>query len=138
LLVTPAGDCYYDGRLALRLTRADGTTVTWPLPALAVGTAAKPTLLRTRDDLLFLFNEPGRIVRIRPTPDDPAQPFAVEAVFTRLVPTDPAPLRIWLDPADRICVAYGTNRVTVFFPIGRIPPDIAAKMRPEDFPPEEP
>jgi hypothetical protein len=27
--------------------------------------------------------------------------------------------------------------VTVFFPIGRIPPAIAQMMRPEDFPPDE-
>ena len=47
------------------------------------------------------------------------------------------PLRIWLDPADRICIAHGGNRITVLFPLGRIPPAIAEKMRPEDFPPDD-
>jgi hypothetical protein len=83
--------------------------------------------------LLFLFNEPGRIVRIRPQPES-EEPFTVEAVFTRTVPSDLAPLRIWLDPADRICFAHDKNRLTVLFPLGRIPPAIAEKMRPEDFP----
>jgi hypothetical protein len=113
--------------------RPDGSVLSWPLPPSAVGDA-KPILLRTRDDLLFLFNAPGRIVRIRPTPDAD-QPFAVEAVFTRKVPSDPAPLRIWLDPDDRICIAHDQNRLTVLFPIGRIPQGIAMKMQGDD--PEE-
>jgi hypothetical protein len=62
----------------------------------------------------------------------------VEAVFTRGVPSDSTPLRIWLDPADRICIAHDQSRITILFPNGRIPPAIAQKMRPEDFPPDEP
>jgi hypothetical protein len=135
LLVTSDGTAYYDGRQSLKVAQPDGTIIDWPLPESAVGTA-KPTLLRTRGDLLFLFNESGRIVRIRPTPEGD-QPFVVEAVFTRQVPSDPSPQRIWLDPADRICIAHSQNRITVLFPIGRIPPSIAEKMRPEDFPPDD-
>jgi hypothetical protein len=134
LLVTPDGDRLFGGTDALKILRPDGTVVTWPLPTAAIGTA-RPILLRTRDHLLFLINAPGRIVRIRPTPDG-AEPFAVESVFTRGVPSDANPLRVWLDPADRICYAHGT-RVTVLFTIGRIPPAIAEKMRPEEFPHED-
>jgi hypothetical protein len=93
--------------------------------------------LRTREGLLFLFNAPGRIVRIRPTPDD-EEPFTVDAVFTRNVPNDPQPLRIWMDPADRICIAHSGNRITVLFTIGRIPPAIVGMMGSGDLPPEDP
>jgi hypothetical protein len=135
-LTAPDGTQYYDGRQTLTAIHPDGSRLIWPLPQKALGTG-KPTLLRTRDGRLFLLNEPGRVVRIRPTPDS-VDPFKVEAVFTRGVPSDPTPLRIWLDPADRICIAHDQDRITVLFPLGRIPPAIAQKMRPEDFPPDEP
>ena len=64
LLVTPDGAAYYDGRQSLKVSQPDSTIIDWPLPQNAIG-SGKPTLLRTRDNLLFLFNEPGRIVRIR-------------------------------------------------------------------------
>ena len=135
LLVGADGTRYYDGRQSLKVVRADHITIDWPLPEAAVGTG-KPTLLQTKDGLLFLFNEPGRVVRIRPTPDGDA-PFEYEATFTRGIPSDANVARIWLDPADRICIAHGGNRITVLFPNGRIPPAIAEKMRPEDFPPDD-
>jgi hypothetical protein len=135
LLTTPDGTRYYEGRQSLKVVHPDGSTLDWPLPAQAVGTG-RPTLLRTRDGLLFLFNEPGRVVGIRETPNaDP--PLAFEAAFTRGIPSDTEVARIWLDPADRICIAHGGNRITVLFPLGRIPPAIAEKMRPEDFPPDD-
>jgi hypothetical protein len=135
LLTLPDGTRYYDGRQSLKVVRPNGSILDWPLPQQAVGTG-KPTLLRTRDGLLFLFNEPGRVVRIRETPDAES-PLEFEAVFTRGIPSDADVARIWLDPADRICIAHGGNRITVLFPIGRIPPAIAEKMRPEDFPPDD-
>jgi hypothetical protein len=136
ILTTPDATRYYDGQHALKVVRPDGTLVTWPLPQSAVGDAP-PTLLRTREGLLFLFNAPGRIVRIRPTPGED-EPFTLDGVFTRNVPNDPAPLRIWMDPADRICIAHGGNRITVLFTIGRIPPVIVGMMGSGDLPPEDP
>ena len=138
LLVTPDGVRYYGGAQSLRILGPAGELITWPLPEKAVGSAAKPALLRTSDGLLFLFNEPGRIVRLRenrPDPDTaapPDEPVTFEAAFGRHVPTDPAPLRIWLDPAERICIAHGGSRVTVLFPTGRIPRSIAEKMPAQD------
>jgi hypothetical protein len=146
LLVAPDNTTYYGGKDSLRAVRPDGTIINWPLPNQAIGTAQNPTLLRTRDNLLFLFNEPGRIVRIRPNLDpetetgDPRtgeQPFEVEAVFSRKVPTDPMPLRIWLDPADRICIAHDTKNITVLFPLGRIPPAISSLMPLDEMSPDE-
>lgn len=135
LLVAADGTRYYDGRQALKVVRPDRPMVDWTLPEAAVGTG-KPTLLQTKDGRLFLFNEPGRVVRVRPTPTGDA-PFEYEATFTRGIPSDSNTARIWLDPADRICIAHGGNRITVLFPSGRIPPAIAEKMRPEDFPPDD-
>jgi hypothetical protein len=135
LLVTSDGTRYYDGKQSLKMLKPDGTVVSWTLPDSAVGSGT-PTLLRNHENLLFLCNAAGRIVRIRPTPDDD-EPFRVDGVFTRGVPTDPAPLRIWLDSADRICIAHSGNTITILFTVGRIPPAIAEKMRPEDFPPDE-
>lgn len=136
LLLAADGARYYDGQQTLKMQKADGTTISWILPNSAVG-EGKVTLLQNKAGLLFLFNAPGRIVRIRPTPDDD-EPFRVDGVFTRTVPNDADPQRIWMDPADRICIAHGGNTITVFFTIGRIPPAISEKMRPEDFPPEDP
>jgi hypothetical protein len=135
LLLAPDGTRYYDGQQYLKMQKADGTLVSWLLPNSAVG-EGKPTLLQNKDGLLFLFNAAGRIVRIRPTPNGD-EPFTVDGVFTRTVPTDANPQRIWIDPADRICIAHSGNTITIFFTIGRIPPAISEKMRPEDFPPEE-
>jgi hypothetical protein len=135
-LLAADGASYYGGRDALTVTRRDGESITWPLPPKAVAAgAAEPLLFRTPDGLLFLVNAPGRVVRLRPTPDAP-EPFELDGVFTRTVPSDPSPLRVWLDPANRLCYAAG-NRVTVLFTQGRIPPAIAEKMRPEDFPQDE-
>jgi hypothetical protein len=135
IFVGADGTQYFDGKQSLNALRPDGTVVLWPLPVSAVGDG-KVTLLQSKEGFLFLFNSPGRIVRIRPTPDE-AEPFQVEATFTRQVPNDADPLRIWMDPANRICIAHG-NHVTILFPIGRISPGISEKMSPQDFPPDEP
>ncbi len=136
VLVAVDGTRYFDGQQSLKMQKADGSVISWILPNSAVG-EGNVTLLQNKAGLLFLFNAPGRIVRIRPTPDDD-EPFRVDGVFTRTVPNDADPQRIWMDPADRICIAHGGNTITVFFTIGRIPPAISEKMRPEDFPPEDP
>ena len=71
----------------------------------------------------------------RANQDDAAAPLEYETVFTRKVPTDANPLRIWLDPAERICIAHAGG-MTVFFPTGRIPRSIAEKMPVDDTPDE--
>ncbi|MEO6435688.1 MAG: hypothetical protein ABIP55_07985, partial [Tepidisphaeraceae bacterium] len=68
-------------------------------------------------------NAPGRVVRIKPTPDA-LEPFVVEAIFTDRIPTSDAIARIWLDPAGRIVIAFEKNKLAVMFPTGRIPRDI--------------
>ena len=135
LLTAPDGTRYYDGRTTLHVVTRDGGQVTWPLPATANGTAAKVHLVRMSDGLLFLYNAPGRILRIRPTPDEP-EPFFLEATFTRNIPNADDVTRLWADPADRLIMAYGT-KLAIMFPRGYIPPAIASKMPPAQLEAEE-
>lgn len=125
LLTDGEGNRYYDGLTELRVVSRSGRETIWPLPAIAVG-EGPAALVRTRDGHLFLFNQRGRVLRIKPTPDEQA-PFRLEAVFTKDIPTIDHPTRIWLDPADRIIVAWG-SQLAIMFPAGYIPPAIAEKM----------
>jgi hypothetical protein len=125
LLVDHDGNRYYDGRNSLTVFERDGKRIDWPLPPAATGTGlgGKLYLVRARDGLVFLFNRPGRVVRLRPTSEGD-EPFAVDATFTRNIPTSDAITRIWLDPAGRIIMAYET-RMAILFPAGYIPPALA-------------
>lgn len=72
---------------------------------------------------LFVFDVPGRVVRL--SSSGPTGAFSVDAAFTANIP-DLAVRRVWVDPFGRICVASGQWGLTVLFPEGRIPPDIAS------------
>jgi hypothetical protein len=126
LLKTADGTQYFDGKNSLVVVKSTGEKITWPLPAEAVG-SAQPTLLKTSDGLLFLFNQAGRLARIRPTPTE-AQPFKLEAVFTKDIPNVDQPTRIWLDPAGRIDFVSDDNILTITFPAGHIPKEISRMM----------
>jgi len=91
----------------------------WTLPDIANG-KAPVHLVRTEDGRLFLFNQPGRVLRIKPTPGG-SEPYMLEATFTKNVPSVDEPTRIWLDPAGRIVIAY-EKRLAILFPSGYIPP----------------
>ena len=125
ILVDPQGTRYFGGMIDLRTVNAKGEQTTWLLPPTAIG-EGPATLLRTKDGKLFLCNEQGRILRIRPTPGS-SEPFELEATFTHNIPTIDHPTRIWVDPADRIIIAYG-KRLAILFPGGYIPPAIVEKM----------
>ena len=123
LLVDQDANRYYDGRSTLRVRSRDGRRVDWPLPPTATGEgiSGKVYLVRAHDGLLFLFNRAGRVVRIRPTPDaGPDEPYTVDATFTRNVPNADSITRVWLDPAGRIIMAYGT-KLAIMFPRGYVP-----------------
>jgi hypothetical protein len=124
------GTDYFDGHDTLTVHRADGSTVKWPLPPAAVGDG-EVHLLRAADHL-FLFNQPGRLLRIAATPHA-AEPFKLEATFTRQIPNADHFSRVWLDPAGRIDLEYDTNHLTILFPDGRIPRAISEKMPAEQL-----
>lgn len=132
LFEAPDATRYYDGRSTLRVVPKNGKRIDWPLPPAASGdgVGGKVYLVRARDGVLFLFNQPGRVVRIRPTPDG-EEPFTVDATFTRNIPSADAITRVWLDPAGRIIMAYG-NRLAIMFPGGYIPTAITRLMPPTD------
>jgi hypothetical protein len=137
LLTAPDGTRYYDGRQTLTTLSPGGDKTVWPLPGNAVGDG-DVTLIRSAEGKLFLFNAPGRIVRIGPsTPAasaapasalDRPEPFKLEAIFSHKVPSDPHPARIWLDPAGRIDIAYGANHLAILFPTGQPPEDLEEKI----------
>jgi hypothetical protein len=122
-LLSIDGKRYYGGRRWLRVVGQDGKELTWDLPAEAAGDAT-PTLIKAGEDRLFLFNTPGRVLRIKPTPQG-AEPFELEATFTRGIPAGSDIRRIWLDPAGRIVVAYEGMRLAILFPDARVPREIA-------------
>jgi len=119
LLQDPEGNWYFDGKTALKVVSKTGKVTLWPLPGAAAGDA-DPWLVRTETGQLFLFNQPGRLLRIRATPNA-AEPFELEATFSHNIPNEP-PTRMWLDPGGRIVIAYGGNQLAILFPLGFIPP----------------
>jgi hypothetical protein len=126
LLITADGTRYFDGKASLVVIPKTGAKMNWPLPPSGVG-SGDPTLIQTSDGLLFLFNQPGRLLRIRPTPTD-AEPFKLETTFTKDIPNSDHPARIWLDPAGRIDFVSDGNILTISFPSGIIPKEISRMM----------
>ena len=122
ILVDKDGRKYYDGHKMLRLVERSGREIVWPLPATATGTG-KVTLLQAKDATLFLFNSPGRVLRIK-RQENTKSPFVLEATFTHRIPNVDNPTRIWIDPAGRIIEAHDTH-LAIMFPEGRIPQHLA-------------
>ena len=131
ILTEPDGTKFYDGDESLRVTKADGKISTWRLPAEAVGNG-DVTLIHASEDRLFLFNNAGRVIRIKPTPQA-AEPFEVEATFTKNIPNADHPRRIWLDPAGRLIIIYESSAMAICFPSGHIPQELARKMTAKDL-----
>lgn len=125
LLIAPDGTRYFGGLTDLRIVGPGGEQTTWPLPAIANG-SGPAHLVQTKEGKLFLFNQPGRVLRIgRVTTGNGS--YQLEATFTHDIPTVTNPTRIWLDPADRIDIAWG-SRLAILFPQGYIPRAISEKM----------
>ena len=126
ILTDADGTLFFDGRQTLRVRREDGTEIVWPLPPECTG-SGDVRLIRAGDNRLFLFNSPGRVVRIKPTPQA-SEPFKIESTFTRRIPSVDQPIRIWKDPAGRINMIAEPDHLLIMFPTGRIPKQIAEMM----------
>jgi hypothetical protein len=124
VLTTTDGTRYFGGLTDLRVVEPGGKRIGWTLPDIANGTGPV-WLVRDRAGKLFLFNQPGRVLRIARTPDG-LEPFKLEATFTRNIPSGKL-TRVWLDPAGRIDIAWG-NRLAILFPDGFIPREILQKI----------
>ncbi len=125
LFTDKSGARFYGGADHLRIITKSGEDQNFPLPPTAVGSAEDAVLLGTPDGSLFLFNQPGRIVRLRL--DEKADALEVQGIFTDGVPNADVE-QIWLDPAGRIAVAHAENRLTLLFPAGRVPPALRTLM----------
>ena len=124
ILTTPDGTRYFGGMTDLRVIEPGGKHISWPLPDIANG-QGPIWLVRDRGGRLFLFNQPGRVLRLARTPAGP-EPFKLEATFTRNIPSGKF-TRVWLDPAGRIDITWG-NRLAILFPDGYIPREILQKI----------
>ncbi len=119
LLTDSEGNVYFDGQRRLVVRRRDGSLLEWALPDRAVGSAT-PWLVESEPGRLFLFNEPGRILRLRRTPDSP-EPFKLDATFTRNVPNVAKLTRMWIDPRGRLVMVWDGTNMAIAFPQGFIP-----------------
>jgi hypothetical protein len=126
LLTTTDGTRYFGGLTDIVMIEKSGEETRWSLPPTAVG-SSDPTLLRTADGLLFLYNQPGRMLRIKPTPGG-TEPFTLETTFTTDIPDVDHLTRIWLDPLGRIDFAFDGNKLAIMFPGGHIPEEISRMM----------
>ena len=131
LMIDAEGARYYDGTSSLIVVDASGKRTVWNLPAIASGKAEKVWLVQARGGAFYLFNQPGRVLRFKRTPNGP-EPFEVEATFSKRIPSNPKLTRVWLDPANRIIMAHGSQLV-ILFPDGYIPPPIAQMMPAEQL-----
>jgi hypothetical protein len=133
ILADTDGTHYYDGSSTIRIRTRDGTETTWNLPSSACGNG-DVWFFHCGDDRYFLFNQPGRVLRLRRTPDGP-EPFVLEATFTHNIPNVDGGNtwidRIWLDPAGRLVMSCSGKTLAIMFPSGRVPPEIQQMMPPE-------
>lgn len=120
LLVDAEGNTYRNGLTEIEVQLKDGTTKRWPLPAQAVGEGVingQPVLIEAAGKV-FLFNAPGRVIRLT-RQFDRDDLFKLDAIFTRNIPATDI-RRIWKDPADRIVIASHGSVLSVAFPEGMI------------------
>jgi hypothetical protein len=120
LLVDSDGNQYFDGLQSLTVETKDGRRLSWLLPPEAVGDGAinREAVLLEADGKLFLCNAGGKLARLT-RQFDQAEPFKLDAVFTRNIPGDDL-RRFWKDPAGRLVLASGGNKLSIAFPSGRI------------------
>jgi hypothetical protein len=127
------GSRYFDGQTTLTVVSPTGRRHVWPLPADCLSTSLQsPWLVGDHEGHLYLFNNPGSIIRLRPTPTA-AQPFGVEAIFNKNIPPFQDIRRVWLDPAGRIAVAYEQSHLAIIFPGGQVPPELNDKILTQDL-----
>ncbi|MGA2498534.1 MAG: hypothetical protein ABSH20_12370 [Tepidisphaeraceae bacterium] len=119
LLADHDGNLYYDGKQKMLIVDKHGIHTEWLLPDRATG-SADPQLVETELGRFFLFNEPGRLLRLRRTPAGP-DPFKLEATFSRNIPNVSKLTRMWVDPKGRIAMIWDEKNLAIAFPQGFIP-----------------
>jgi len=125
LLTEPDNTQWFDGTTELVVRHPDQSISHIALPTGASG-SAPVTLIRAVGHL-FLFNEPGRVVRL--TDNAAHTEITVDGSFTKGLPPDPT--RIWKDPSNRIVIASHENHLTILFPEGHIPTALVPLVPPQ-------
>ncbi len=123
LLVATDGTRYLDGRTELIIEAKGREPIVCPLTDSACGRDDYEPWLVKADGFLFLFNQPGRVLRLRP-PEQSGQ-VDVDAVFAGKIPNSSHPRRIWLDALGRICIVCDASTLAILFPQGYIPSSTA-------------
>jgi hypothetical protein len=125
LLTDSDGTQFFDGTSELLVRHPDHSKTHITLPANAIG--SEPVTLLRAADHLFLFNQPGRVIRL--TDNAAHTSVSVDAMFTKGVPAEMT--RVWKDPANRIVIASHENQLTILFPEGHIPVPLTPLVPPE-------
>jgi hypothetical protein len=129
LATLPNGTLISGGRTDVIFRRPGVEDFTLDLPAGQQATVPVAVAAAVGDGPLFLFNSPGRIIRIGHRPG--AREWKIEGAFDKGMPRMVTPTRLWVDPAGRLCLAWDGNGLAIMFPNGRIPPAILDLM-PQD------
>jgi hypothetical protein len=93
------------------------------LPSEAQGTLQPPLWVMAGEEQLYLHNQPGRVVHL----GRESGRWIVRGVYQRNIPLAGGARRFWRDPAGRLCLAW-ENELAIFFPQGRITPEIRDMM----------
>ncbi len=129
LATLPDGTLISGGRTELVFRRPGLAEFTLPLTAGQQATVPVTVAAAIGNGPLFLFNSPGRIIRIGRKPG--AREWQIEGIFDKGMPRMVTPTRLWADPAGRLCLTWDTNSLAIMFPSGRIPAAIVDLM-PQD------
>ncbi|MFN4241876.1 MAG: hypothetical protein ACK4PI_01415 [Tepidisphaerales bacterium] len=106
-------------------THDDDPAAAW-LAGWPQGGDARPVIgvVRVGENRVLVL-KPGVVVRMsRPKADGP---WTEDARFTEQIP-ERAVRRFWADPFGRACIAHGEGELTVLFPGGFVPPELAVLM----------
>jgi hypothetical protein len=125
LLTDSDGTQFFDGTTELLVRHPDHTDTHITLPPSAIGPG--PVALIRAADHLFLFNQPGRVIRL--TDNAAHTAVTIDATFTKGLPAEIT--RVWKDPANRIVIASHENHLTILFPEGHIPAALVPLVPPE-------
>ncbi len=101
----------------------DGERVKLPEDVRGVGIVESHRLVQVDEELAFLFNAPGRVVRL----ERRGEAWRVTEVFDEELPKA-MPRIVWVDPLGRLCAGYFGDTVAVMWPNGQVPPAMRRLM----------
>lgn len=113
----PNGSTVWTGGEFLELENPDGTRTRQRRPEDLPADVIDGVYHRNH---VYLLHPQGRLSRLKAEPMQP-QPLTVDAVFSDNIPEIQGILRMWVDPAERICIATSDGRLVVIFADAQMP-----------------